>query len=904
MAGSKPGAGASCWNGGPGGVPALVGRADELRSGAAALEGGGLVLAGPRGVGRTRLARELVAAAQRRGAAVDRLVASATTTAVPLAAFAGLPGPAAGSAADRPPQTVGEAVLRLAERAEIGRRLLVVDDAHLLDHDSALVIRHAAAQEIAAVLLTVCTEEPAPEPVRALWRDETLPRIDLAPLPRDGLAALLADALGAPVDGDTLDRMHRLCDGDLVTLRELVHDAVRDGTLERCGAAWSWRGTVTPDSRLGELVTARLAGLDPATRTVLELLAHGETLGARLLQDLVPDADLVALEGRRLIRVDAADRRREVRLRRPLDAELLRAATPRLRADQICRTLIDAVRAKGARRATDPLAIAGWQLTVGDGGADVDPAFWLAAAQRELTGADPLRAERLARAAVRAAPDSLAAGLLLGETLGRQGRTAEAAQVLARLDPLVGSDTERVRLARARATAACWGRGEPAAAVAVLLAAERQVASADHRQELQALRAAVEYGAGRAPEAVAAAEEVLAAPSGPASRIRMHRTAVAALAVTGRIQQALTEGERCLALVNAHGDLPPDLPDGPEAAADLALAVAAALRAASRLAEARRLARQTYLETSHRGLRVTVGAAAQLLGLIALDAGRVIEARGWLEEAVTLLDSSERTGCAGLAWSTLARTLALTPDPEHRRPMAAEAAAAQEAAEQAEHPARRAWVLQVELGRAWVAAAHGRTADARRLALDTADTATAQGLHTIALTAAHDALRLGADRAARTRLEAAAALAAGPLADACLAHAAARDSGDGHRLDAVSRLFAALGARLLAAETATEAADAHRRQGSPARATASGSAAAGHLVACQGALSPVIAERTVATGLTPREHEVVRLAAAGRSNREIAELLGSSVRTVESHLAHAYGKLGITRRDQLVDLCG
>ena len=45
-------------------------------------------------------------------------------------------------------------------------------------------------------------------------------------------------------------------------------------------------------------------------------------------------------------------------------------------------------------------------------------------------------------------------------------------------------------------------------------------------------------------------------------------------------------------------------------------------------------------------------------------------------------------------------------------------------------------------------------------------------------------------------------------------------------------------------------------------------------------------------GLTPREVEVLRLIAAGRSNREIAAALSLSVRTVERHITNLYGKIG------------
>lgn len=54
------------------------------------------------------------------------------------------------------------------------------------------------------------------------------------------------------------------------------------------------------------------------------------------------------------------------------------------------------------------------------------------------------------------------------------------------------------------------------------------------------------------------------------------------------------------------------------------------------------------------------------------------------------------------------------------------------------------------------------------------------------------------------------------------------------------------------------------------------------------------------SSLTRREREVARLAARGRSAREIAERLYIGERTVETHLANAYAKLGVTSKIDLV----
>lgn len=59
------------------------------------------------------------------------------------------------------------------------------------------------------------------------------------------------------------------------------------------------------------------------------------------------------------------------------------------------------------------------------------------------------------------------------------------------------------------------------------------------------------------------------------------------------------------------------------------------------------------------------------------------------------------------------------------------------------------------------------------------------------------------------------------------------------------------------------------------------------------------ADRGTGLGLTPREFEILRLVAAGRANREIADALFISVPTVKRHLTNIFGKLGLPSRSAL-----
>jgi len=64
-------------------------------------------------------------------------------------------------------------------------------------------------------------------------------------------------------------------------------------------------------------------------------------------------------------------------------------------------------------------------------------------------------------------------------------------------------------------------------------------------------------------------------------------------------------------------------------------------------------------------------------------------------------------------------------------------------------------------------------------------------------------------------------------------------------------------------------------------------------------LTPKRAARQTFGGLTAREREVATLIAQGKSNREVAESLVLSERTVESHVSSILSKLGVISRTQI-----
>jgi len=64
------------------------------------------------------------------------------------------------------------------------------------------------------------------------------------------------------------------------------------------------------------------------------------------------------------------------------------------------------------------------------------------------------------------------------------------------------------------------------------------------------------------------------------------------------------------------------------------------------------------------------------------------------------------------------------------------------------------------------------------------------------------------------------------------------------------------------------------------------------------ALDPAADAGSSVVGLTGREREVLRLVAAGRSNREIANELFISPKTASVHVSNILGKLGVASRGE------
>ena len=321
----------------------------------------------------------------------------------------------------------------------------------------------------------------------------------------------------------------------------------------------------------------------------------------------------------------------------------------------------------------------------------------------------------------------------------------------------------------------------------------------------------------------------------------------------------------------------------------------AAALVSGRLTAAERAARDAYERSTVAGAGASRGVLGFTLGWAARVVGRPRSAAAVLQEAVIVLRDVDFYRHLSACLGELAHSLALLGDVAGAEAAVAEADAARVPAFVMDHSF-------VELARAWTAHARGESTNARLLAAECADRCGSYGQRAFEAVAWHDVARLGDPSTAVDPLVGLTARVDGDLVPTFAAHATALTARDPAALDRVAPAFEALGAVLYAAEAFSAAARLYRVDGMTGSAlTAAGRA---HRLAerCEGARTPALADLDTSVPLTRREREIATLAAKGLTNRQIAERLVISVRTVDNHLHSVFGKLGVAHRDELAPI--
>jgi len=213
---------------------------------------------------------------------------------------------------------------------------------------------------------------------------------------------------------------------------------------------------------------------------------------------------------------------------------------------------------------------------------------------------------------------------------------------------------------------------------------------------------------------------------------------------------------------------------------------------------------------------------------------------------------------------------------------------------------RSYYAVEVLRARAWTCIANGELSAARENLDEGAALGERIGDRVGALDCLHTLARLGHAPRLYPRAAAVAQHVQGRLAHTRLANIHALETKDWRALQAVAQSFADMGAHLLAAEAANEAVVAARRKNASTQQVAVLRRLAARLrQECPKSVTPALQTAQLRVALTGAEADAARLAAAGLSNKRIAEKLFLSTRTVEGQLQRAYEKLCIGGRSEL-----
>ena len=869
----------------PGGIIPLMCREAEMDRILAGLRGStsvSFVLAGPAGVGKTRIANEASRFATSLRFDVVQVVGSRAIASIPFGPFA----PFLPVSGPTPQDRLG--LLRLVNDAITARAtpdhrvLLTVDDAQFLDDGSAALVHQLVQTGSCGLLATVRTPGPVPDPVTALWKDSLAERIDLRAWNEGDTGQVLAASLGGPVARATVRRLWELSQGNALYLRELIRGAVESGTLGQADGIWSLAGPLSPPDRLVELVASRLRGLAPDTIAVIEFLAVGEPLGVAILAEVAGPGGLEDAEAQGLARVAQDGRRAEARLAHPVYGEALRQSLPRTRWRRISAMLADAIEATGARRREDLLRLATWRL---DADSPADPVVLTRAARRAQEMFDMDLAGRLARAALDSG-GGVAAGLALGEALFRTGRhrAAEAEAVLAQTARLCQTDADIARIASARAHNFHNLLADSASATAVL--DEALAVVKDETARLQLLgRLATFRVFEEDPEGALAAAAPLLASDDDLIVSRGSYSSSIALAILGRSAEALAVAENGLQ-ANRRASTP-NLPE-----AQLIGAVFALLAAGS-FAKAEQTVNTAYQASSAVGDKEGEATWLLLAGVVSVEQGQLARAVAEFRDAVSV--NRELHDLTALRWCLAGVALAEAM----RGHGEAAGSAAAESGELQAGPMTLWEADLMERCRAWLSVGAGELSHACEVLLAAADRAAGHRMRIAEARLLHDVARLGRPGDVAARLSGIAGEVDGELVAVLAAHVGALARGDAAGLEAAARGLSGLGAMLLAAEAYQAAAESYRSNGYLRAAAACARSAADLAAACGNPRTPGLAHSEQTERLTRREREVAGLAASGVTSREIAAKLVLSVRTVDNHLQSAYTKLGVTSREEL-----
>jgi DNA-binding CsgD family transcriptional regulator len=858
----------------------LIGRSEEMRAIQAAIlasDVSGIVVYGAAGVGKSRIAREALSAAESRGCEGRLAVGTSSARAIPLGVFSAW----APSGVTDTVQLLRGVIELLTAASSDAAVVVGVDDVHLLDDLSIFVLHQIVQRGAAKVILTVRDGEPIPAAVQEIWKGGRFDRLDLQPLSLDETSTLLSATLDGLVDPEAAQRLWNLTRGNVLYLRTIVDQEVADGRLVKRHGSWRWTGDPMMPPGLVELIESRIGALPTPVSDVVDALAVGEPIELAALRRITDPAAVEEAETRGLITLGPAVSGVEVRVAHPLYGEVRRrrAAATKLRR---LRGLVAAELA--ASDACDDIQVVVRRATLSlDSDLTPDADLLVRAAHGAVWLADLALADRLAEAAVRAGagPEP---NFVRAHALSWLGRGEDADAVFAEIPTNELTDSDRARFAFLRASNMLWALGEAARAKEIIDEASRTTPP-QARSYIDAFLTVYWFATDQPDAAIQASEKLALDDLPPVVGAELAWVLADISADAGRTTEAL-------AVADAGYTVAARSFDAPHMRFNIADAHVSALLLAGRVAEALEVAEQVRWQAAELpGAAQLLGAA--IAGRAALGAGHLHSGGALLEQAAVGLSATHALGWGYRYYVPRVTALAMCGS-------TVEAATAVAAVDKLRRPFR-SLDYERNLARAWVAANQGAVGEAITVLLSAAEKASAKGQFAAEVICLQTASQFG-DRSSAPRLRELEAIVEGPRVGVAARFSTALSDHDAAELAAVSEEFERMGDLVAAVDAAAQAALAYRSQG--LRGSALGCATRADKLAeeCGGAWTPALRQASEPVPLTDREREIVMLIGEGLSNRAVAERLTLSVRTVESHIYRAMSKTGTTSRDELAAL--
>ncbi|WP_108637611.1 helix-turn-helix transcriptional regulator [Mycobacterium numidiamassiliense] len=865
------------------GAETLTGRDSELgairRALSTAGKRSGVVIAGPAGVGKTWLAREVLRRAEASGERTNWIVGTDSAHALPLGAFIG----SLGEAMSNPLTDVRRVINSFVAHQRRGRVVVGVDDAHLLDGLSALVVHQLAQSGGVRLVVTVRTGGDEPDAVTALWKDGLLERLDLEPLSAAATREVIESGLDGPIDARCAARFQKLTGGNALFLRQLLADQVAAGRMRKTAGVWMWDGDVAVSATLSDTLGRQMGRLNAGTAVVVDTLSQCEPLAVEVLCDLAPRSDVAAAERMGLVSIERTGTGLMARLAHPLFGELRRASAGELYLSEIRGRLATRL---GNHGDADMQATVRRALLRLESDLDPDPGLYLESARHAMTLLDLDLADRFASAAARAGAPGAAGVRAMNLVLLGRGEQAEAA-----LREMAGADlVDGHHWATVRAANLIWMLGRPQDA-AVILDGLADPANAPESPaqlaERLAVRACLDAVSARCELAAETARTALDFPALPGFHAMMASLAlIMAMGALGEVDELARVAEQALRRATTSFQ-----------ASHMRYWFGAVYGRACRLTGQI----DEFVSTADQladAARDIPGLAyanlAFLLGNAQLARGAVGDAARLVHEAVAGVQRhSVTTGLRPATYFALAEAHAKLGQSDEANDAVAQARSCVPEDFLFMHTA-------LSLAGGWAMAANGRLNEAVASAREAAQLARDRGQPTHELACIQAAAQWGdASQTARAR-ELAAALSL-PLAAAVAAHVEALLTGDGEGLLAASAAYRGIGDRAAAADAAAQASVAFDGGQNHRRALYAAALARELADECGGLHTPAL--RTPAgLKLSGRQRDVIELVVAGLSNRQIADQLVMSVRTVEGHVYRACQRVGAQSREELASL--